>query len=349
MRLNSITRFMIIFKCALEDDYKITQFISMGLDEAAINLFEYLIQYNTREYALITSIIDLRASELHDTMQNIRKSERLFSQIIPGYKRIVLVDRDDSYLSAIEKLHREYNHTLRVSSIIKKKTILLCDLGDVVWDECLAQKRMAEIAIHYLNQSGYSVSKDDWLDAYKRIAMACQGERFYRCIESLSDKKISEKIRNSVQEDFVTMSDKCYFSLHPLRDGFIDTFYEIQKECDILFVSNQPEKAYILLRKYKIGVISPLWILSCEYGIKKPDIRLFNKCMEMVVDKKYKNKYVCGNRKDMDLMPVSSLGYKSILFLCENSVISEREVFEDFTPFSCVRDFCELRRAIIGR
>lgn len=348
MELNSITRFMIIFRCAGGREQEISTTV-MLLNQEFDNMFEYLVRLNNREYSLISSIVDCSTRSLHNYSQTILSFENSFAHALPDYERIMIIDRDESYLSGIENLHKEYSKTLHVSAVKKKNTLLLCDLGDVIWDECSAQKHMAEIAIHFLNQNGYAVNMNAWIDAYKQTAMAYKGERFFHCIETVADRKAAEAIRRLVNEDFIKMSDARYFSLHPLRDHYIDAFYEIQKKCDICFVSNQPNKAYSLLKRYKIGVISPLWLLSCECGIKKPDVRLYEKCLQMIENAQYDNKYVCGNRKDMDLIPASKFGYKGILFLCKNSVINEAELFEDHRPFACVRDFIELKNAIIGR
>lgn len=247
----------------------------------------------------------------------------------------------DIYFTFLEKTN--YKFTI----IQSPKKIFVCDLGDVIWDECMAQKHMKELALRHLEQIGKSVTNKEWDERFNEIADRTEGERFTKCISYICNENVARIIKKIIDDDFAKMPDSIYLSLHPVREGVYRTLYEISKRYNMIILANQPQKANVLLIENRIHIICPIMILSYMYKDKKPSLSFFNNVIKKInipdsTDNNLLNIVMCGNRKDMDLLPASTLGWTTIQFLCSKSIVREDMIKPDFKPDYSIADFAEL-------
>ena len=255
----------------------------------------------------------------------------------------IITKTNQDYLEYLIQIHKSFFRNAHIRLYSSKQRLLICDLGDVIWDECPAQAHMKTIAIQTINRQGYDITEKEWDRMYYEVAQHHCGERFTQCVINLTNQRVAQRVNSVLHRDFSTMGIDEYTALHPLRDDFYDCFFDLYNTYEICFVANQPPKAYGLIEKYSIGVISPLWFLSCEIGMKKPDKKVFEYCLDFLGDKNHwKTCFMLGNRKDMDLIPASELGVLGILFFCPNSVIHEDLMSLHYKPWKIVSSFSEL-------
>lgn len=254
-----------------------------------------------------------------------------------------------NYSETLIQLHKELGNDLKIHVLSDKHKLLMCDLGDVIWDECPAQEHMRNIARKVLLETGCEITEQQWTEEYCRAAEKSSGDRFYQCVSSFTDASGVQAVRDAVNQDFLAMEDSDYIALHPLRNGVLECFFDIYRAFEICFVANQPVKAYRLLQEYNIGLISPVWFLSCKMGIRKPDPAIFRISLECMRagGKHYSEYFMLGNRKEMDLVPSLEVGAKGILFLCQNSPICERDVHKEYTAWRTVTSIPELRLLLL--
>lgn len=262
----------------------------------------------------------------------------------------IITSSVEEYSSRLIYIYKAYGKSIKIRSLSGKDKLLMCDLGDVIWDECSAQTHMRDRALKVLRQNGIAVTIDEWTKEYQIVSSTSHGERFYRCVGRFANANVVDLVRRDILNDFDVLSDAEYIGLHPLREGILDVLFQINGKYDICFVANQPNKAYCMLQKYDIGIISPVWFLSCEMGLKKPDIKMFQNALEqMSAYKNYRDRYMLGNRKEMDLMPCASLDIKGILFLCENNIVKEDEIHAEFRPWGIAGSVSEIERILITK
>ena len=188
-----------------------------------------------------------------------------------------------------------------------RRGFLLLDLGDVVWDECPAQRHMMQTALGALPE----FNEDDWNAAYQSAVSNHVLNRFMGTLRILTNnqERIEEVIR-LVNQDFFNMPLMQYVGLHPLREDFYSSMNAIRKDCDVAIIANQHVKAQELVSYYNIDKYVDFIALSGFFGKKKPSLDFFSSVL-----RKFTNDYVfklmVGNRIDLDLMPAHFLGLRT--------------------------------------
>lgn len=339
------TRGIWIFALSADREEAVGETIRLWLARHGLgDMSEYLLALGGGRYALISKLFDAQLEEdgWNGRVQQTETTICGLKEQGYRYQLLFLSDQTEAYLEKLELLWQRCAKDIEVYFLHPHLTLLLCDLGDVVWEECGAKEHMWEVARTSLKRCGYDVGDRKWRQTYRRMAETTSGERFYRCVEELSDPDTASLVRKAVTDDFREMSDRRYLHCHPLRSDFYREFYRLQGSCNICFIANQPRKTYTLLREYKVGLITPLWFLSCDHGLKKPDPQLFSECLRHLKNAAFKRCYMCGNRKDMDLIPAQKTGIEGILYLCGRSALKEETLHREYMPKACVRNFREL-------
>lgn len=232
-------------------------------------------------------------------------------------------------------LHLCKNHSGKWISPMPRKGVLIFDLGDVIWDECAAQAHIR----HLISEvTGVSMRVVD--SQWKKCAETTIGNRLDSTLKSLFPND-APRIRSILSNDLREMDYDTFRSYHPIRPDARNVLFELSSYYNLAFLANQNERAWQMIADYGIELIVPIINLSCFSRYKKPQTDFFRE-LDRLFPLNFYEKYMIGNRIDMDLCPAIEMGWHTILFRCPNSMFDEKMLQSDFRPDMCVSSMSEL-------
>lgn len=233
---------------------------------------------------------------------------------------------------------------------MENKKLILFDLGDVIWDECLAIEYIKSQALYSLINLGYKFTEEEWDFAYCTAARHPykNHNRTYSTIYILvNNVMIVDYILRCINIDLSNMTVERFADLHPLRNNIKEILLFLGNNYLLGIASNQSLVGKSLFNKYQLGMYFNYIFLSCDINIKKPEMGFF----EYILNKtsiSSKSILMIGNRKDLDIEPAQKCGMKTIHYLCPNSIIDESQYDKNVIPDFTVKNLEELKDIIVN-
>lgn len=218
------------------------------------------------------------------------------------------------------------------------RKVLLFDLGDVIWDECLAIRYIMDTALDILREQGVVLGYDEWYTSYYKAAAEKQikHNRTYRTIMNLvNDYKLTEYVMNVLDKELKSIGLDSFAKLHPLRENIGKILSDLKSKYIMGVASNQSNLGKELFRSYNLCEFFDKEYFSCDLNVKKPDRKFFEYILQDLCVKS-DDIIMVGNRKDIDIIPAKEIGMKTIQYVCENAHLDERLFFQDISADYCV-------------
>lgn len=183
------------------------------------------------------------------------------------------------------------------------------DLGDVIFNEDYLRYAMYERLYRFLRKQNPKFEFTDVIEIRKKVILQEHSES---PILTIAREYLPSMEFNKFNEELMFFYKKYhgkYIKIIPKITTLLNT---LSKRYKLGIIANQPAFIMHYLKSQKLTGYFKAIYLSGMIGIKKPDVRIFEKALRENKINASEMIYI-GNRLEHDILPASRLGIRSIL------------------------------------
>jgi HAD superfamily hydrolase (TIGR01549 family) len=194
------------------------------------------------------------------------------------------------------------------------RATIFFDLGQTLVDEWDFINYFDKEFIEVLNGFGARIDIRNYLAVRDNVIRNRQiGHGSVRELVTVVCKLISQpgygKIIMNRLEPQIQVGRRKFFRLF---DDAVETLNLLSRELNLGIIANQTKDIIRLLDNSNISRFFMVRVISSEFGIEKPDPRIFQLAMDLAAVSCPKDCIMVGDRLDTDIRPANALGMKTI-------------------------------------